>query len=42
MTTLELDLSPVNNQKLANLCGVLDENLKQIERTLTVSSRRRG
>ena len=42
MTTLELDLSPVNNQKLANLCGVLDENLKQIERTLTVSIRRRG
>ncbi len=42
MTTLELNLSPVNNQKLANLCGVLDENLKQIERTLTVSIRRRG
>ncbi|MHB8354063.1 MAG: PhoH family protein [Burkholderiales bacterium] len=42
MTTLELDLSPVNNQRLANLCGVLDENLKQIERTLAVSIRRRG
>jgi phosphate starvation-inducible PhoH-like protein len=42
MTTLELELSPVNNQKLANLCGVLDENLKQIERTLAVSIRRRG
>ena len=42
MTTLELDLSPVNNQRLANLCGVLDENLKQIERTLSVSIRRRG
>ena len=42
MTTLELDLSPVNNQRLANLCGVLDENLKQIEHTLAVSIRRRG
>jgi len=42
MTTLELDLSPVNNQRLSNLCGVLDENLKQIERTLAVSIRRRG
>ncbi len=42
MTTLELELSPVNNQRLANLCGVLDENLKQIERTLAVSIRRRG
>jgi len=42
MTTLELDLSPVNNQRLSNLCGVLDENLKQIERALAVSIRRRG
>ncbi len=42
MTTLELDLQPVNNHRLANLCGVLDENLKQIERTLAVSIRRRG
>ncbi len=42
MTTLELDLQPVNNHRLANLCGVLDENLKQIERTLDVSIRRRG
>jgi phosphate starvation-inducible PhoH-like protein len=42
MTTLELDLHPVDNQRLANLCGVLDENLKQIERTLEVSIRRRG
>jgi phosphate starvation-inducible PhoH-like protein len=42
MTTLELELEPVDNQRLANLCGVLDENLKQIERTLEVSIRRRG
>lgn len=42
MSTLELDLEPVDNQRLANLCGVLDENLKQIERTLGVAIRRRG
>ena len=42
MSTLELDLEPVDNQRLANLCGVLDENLKQIGRTLGVAIRRRG
>ncbi|MDE1943496.1 MAG: PhoH family protein [Betaproteobacteria bacterium] len=42
MSTLELALEPVDNQRLANLCGVLDENLKQIERTLGVAIRRRG
>ena len=42
MSTLELDLQPVDNQRLANLCGALDENLKQIERTLGVAIRRRG
>ncbi len=42
MSTLELDLRPVDNQRLANLCGVLDENLKQIGRTLGVAIRRRG
>lgn len=42
MTLRELDLSPVDNHRLANLCGVLDENLKQIEHTLAVSISRRG
>ena len=38
----ELLLSPVNNRQLANLCGPLDENLRQIETALDVSIARRG
>jgi phosphate starvation-inducible PhoH-like protein len=33
---------PVDNVRLANLCGVLDENLHQIERALNVNIARRG
>ena len=32
----------MDNQRLANLCGALDENLKQIEAALDVSIARRG
>jgi len=32
----------VDNQRLANLCGALDENLRQIETALDVSISRRG
>jgi phosphate starvation-inducible PhoH-like protein len=39
---LELVLSPVDNQRLANLCGALDENLRQIETALEVKIARRG
>jgi phosphate starvation-inducible PhoH-like protein len=39
---LELVLSPVDNQRLANLCGTLDENLRQIETALHVTIARRG
>jgi phosphate starvation-inducible PhoH-like protein len=39
---VELLLSPVNNAQLANLCGALDENLRQIETALDVSIARRG
>ena len=39
---VELMLSPVNNTQLANLCGALDENLRQIETALDVSIARRG
>jgi len=39
---LELVLTPVDNQRLANLCGALDENLRQIEAALDVSIARRG
>ena len=39
---VELLLSPTNNHQLANLCGALDENLRQIETALDVSIARRG
>lgn len=39
---LELSFSPADNQRLANLCGALDENLKQIESVLDVTISRRG
>jgi phosphate starvation-inducible PhoH-like protein len=40
--TVELDLSPVDNRALANLCGALDANLRQIEAALDVAIARRG
>ncbi|HKO89142.1 MAG TPA: PhoH family protein [Burkholderiales bacterium] len=39
---LEVVLSPPDNQRLANLCGPMDENLRQLERGLDVSIARRG
>ena len=39
---VEISFSPVDNQRLANLCGALDENLKQIENVLDVTIARRG
>jgi len=39
---LELRLEPVDNQRLARLCGALDANLRQIESALDVSIARRG
>jgi len=38
----EVTLSPADNQRLANLCGALDENLRQIETALDVTIARRG
>ena len=32
----------MDNQRLANLCGALDENLRQIETALDVTIARRG
>ncbi|MFZ3019148.1 MAG: PhoH family protein [Gallionella sp.] len=40
--TLQFALEPLDNQRLANLCGPLDENLRQIETALEVSIARRG
>lgn len=39
---VEISFAPIDNQRLANLCGVLDENLKQIETALDVAIARRG
>ncbi len=39
---LEISFSPADNQRLANLCGTLDENLKQVETALDVIISRRG
>lgn len=38
----KLSFSPADNSRLANLCGALDENLKQIETALDVTIARRG
>jgi phosphate starvation-inducible PhoH-like protein len=38
----EVSFTPVDNQRLANLCGALDENLRQIETALDVNIARRG
>ena len=39
---MEITLSPEDNARLANLCGALDENIKQIETALEVNINRRG
>lgn len=40
--SIEIEFSPIDNQRLSNLCGALDDNLKQIETGLDVSISRRG
>jgi phosphate starvation-inducible PhoH-like protein len=40
--TLQFSLEPVDNARLANLCGAFDENLRQIETALEVVIARRG
>ena len=42
MKPLEFTLSPLDNQRLANLCGALDENIRQIEAAFDVAIARRG
>jgi len=39
---MEFTLQPEDNVRLANLCGALDENIKQIETALEVNINRRG
>jgi len=40
--TLDVVLDPADNDRLANLCGALDENLRQIETAYDISISRRG
>ena len=40
--SVEVRLDPLDNQRLARLCGALDENLRQIETALDVEIARRG
>ena len=42
MKPVEITFRPVDNQRLAALCGTLDENLRQIETALDVGIARRG
>ena len=42
MNTQTISFTPVDNKRLANLCGALDENLKQIENALDVTIARRN
>lgn len=39
---MQITLTPEDNLRLANLCGTLDENIKQIENALDVGINRRG
>lgn len=41
-STLEVFLTPENNDRLANLCGQFDENLRQVETRLSVEIHNRG
>ena len=42
LSSREFELEPQDNERLANLCGPLDENLRLIESRLGVEIRRRG
>ncbi len=41
-STLEVFLTPENNDRLANLCGQFDEHLRQVETRLSVEIHNRG
>ncbi len=40
--TLELELEPEDNERLRNVCGQLDEHLRQVERRLGIEINNRG
>ncbi|HMC12907.1 MAG TPA: PhoH family protein, partial [Gallionellaceae bacterium] len=39
---IQFSLEPLDNARLANLCGAFDENLRQVEIALEVTISRRG
>ena len=39
---VEVAFTPIDNERLANLCGAIDENLRQIEAAFDVTISRRG
>ncbi|HMA98372.1 MAG TPA: PhoH family protein, partial [Wenzhouxiangella sp.] len=41
-TSLTIELEPADNERLANLCGQLDEHLRMIEKRLGISIAARG
>lgn len=41
-TNITFELSPIDNNRQANLCGAMDDNLKMIERRLGVEIRYRS
>ena len=42
IVTLEIDLEPADNRRLASLCGPFDDNIKHLERRLGVEISYRG
>jgi len=40
--SLDIHFTPLDNRRLANLCGALDENIRQIETAFDVAITRRG
>ena len=42
LATRDLAFEPVDNARLANFVGPMDENLRQVEQRLNVQVRRRG
>ncbi len=42
MNSESIAFTPVNNTRLSNLCGALDENLKQVENAFDVTITRRN
>ena len=42
IATRDLAFEPVDNARLANFVGPMDENLRQVEQRLNVQVRRRG